>query len=228
MKLPEIYLTTPIIDAQAEPAAICAQLSALIPLLPCSALRISLAPSDERNLLRLVKPFTSTAQNCGVAAILDIVADQGALAGLDLSRIASRGGADGVHLRDLAAARDAIAQFSGARAVGLGNPRTRHDAMEAGEAGIDYLVFGEPRLDGSMPPFDAACERATWWAGIFEVPCAIFLPDLGGIDAALETGAEFIAVGDAVFAHPDGPEAGARALVAALQARGESGDHESG
>ncbi|MCC5979208.1 MAG: thiamine phosphate synthase [Salinarimonas sp.] len=221
MKTPEIYLTTPTIDAHSEPAALCAQLSALIPLLPCSALRIRLSPSDERNLVRLLKPFTSTAQNCGVAAILDIVAEPVALAEFDLARIASRGGADGVHLRDLAAARAAIAQFAGTRAVGLANPRTRHDAMEAGEAGVDYLVFGEPRVDGSMPPFDVACERASWWAEIFETPCAIFLPDLGDIDAALATGAEFLAVGDAIFAHPDGPEAGALALAAVLQARRE-------
>ncbi len=216
MKTPEIYLATPLIDAQSEPAAICAQLRVMLPLLPCAALRIRLAPSDERSLTRLIKPFCAIAHEAGIAAILDIDAEPDVLAGLDLAQIAARGGADGLHLRDLAAAREAITRFAGERAVGLVNPRTRHEAMEAGEAGIDYLSFGEPRRDGSLPDFDAACERAAWWAEIFEPPCAIFLPAREDIDAALATGAEFLAVGDVVFAHPDGAEAGARDLAEAL------------
>ena len=222
MTSPEIYLATPLIDIGSEPAALCTQLRALLPLLPCAALRVRLAAGDERSLTRLLKPFCATAHEAGIAVILDINAAPDALAGLDLAQIATRGGADGLHLRDLAAAREAITRFDGARSVGLANPRTRHEAMEAGEAGIDYLSFGEPRPDGSMPPFDVACERAAWWAEIFETPCAIFLPGLGDIDAALATGTEFLAVGDVVFNHADGPEAGAHALAAALA---ESGNH---
>lgn len=221
MTSPEIYLATPLIDAGAEPAALCMQLRTILPLLPCAALRVRLAAGDERGLTRLLKPFCATAHEAGIAVILDIDAAPDALAGLDLAQIVTRGGADGLHLRDLAAARDAIARFGGDRAVGLANPRTRHEAMEAGEAGVDYLSFGEPRPDGSMPPFDAACERASWWAEIFETPCAIFLPGLGDIDAALATGSEFLAAGDVVFAHTGGPEEGARALAAALGASGD-------
>jgi thiamine-phosphate pyrophosphorylase len=213
---PEIYLATPLIDADAEPAALCTQLRVVLPLLPCAALRVRLAPADERGLTRLLKPFCATAHEAGIAAILDIDAESEVLAGLDLAQITTRGGADGLHLRDLTQARAAVGRFAGERAVGLANPRTRHEAMEAGEAGVDYLSFGEPRRDGSLPAFEAACERAAWWAEIFETPCAIFLPALGDIESALTTGAEFLAVGDVVFAHPEGAEAGARQLAAAL------------
>ena len=220
MSSPEIYLATPLVDSGSEPAVLCAQLRHILPLMPCAALRIRLAIADERSLTRLLKPFCAIAHEAGIAAILDVDAAPDLLDGLDLAQIAARGGADGLHLRDLPAARDAVTRFAGERMVGLANPRTRHEAMEAGEAGIDYLSFGEPRRDGSLPAFDAACERATWWAEIFETPCTIFLPASDAIDAALATRAEFIAVGDLVFGHADGAEAGARAFAAALATHG--------
>ena len=48
--------------------------------------------------------------------------------------------------------------------------------MTLGEAGADYLMFGEPRPDGSLPALDEVVERAAWWAEIFETPCVAFAP----------------------------------------------------
>ncbi len=81
--------------------------------------------------------------------------------------------------------------------------------MSLGEAGADYLLFGEPRPDGSLPALPAVLERAAWWAEIFETPCVAFAPSLDAVARLAATGAEFIALGDAVWAH----EAGAAAAV---------------
>ncbi|HSP24356.1 MAG TPA: thiamine phosphate synthase, partial [Saliniramus sp.] len=66
----------------------------------------------------------------------------------------------------------------------------------------------EPRVDDSIPAQDVALERASWWAEIFETPGVIYAPSLVDIANAVATGAEFVALRDAVFAHPDGAAKG--------------------
>ncbi len=88
--------------------------------------------------------------------------------------------------------------------------------MSVGEAGADYLIFGEPRPDGSLPALESVAERAAWWAEIFETPCVAYAPTLDAIPQLAATGAEFVALGDAVWSHPDGPAAAVRLATAAL------------
>jgi thiamine-phosphate pyrophosphorylase len=90
--------------------------------------------------------------------------------------------------------------------------------MEAAEAGCDYVMFGEPREDGSMPPFPAVLERVQWWAELFETPCIAFAPTLDEVGPLAATGCEFVALGDAVFKHPDGPAEAVRQAHAAIAA----------
>ena len=52
--------------------------------------------------------------------------------------------------------------------------------MSLGEAGADYLLFGEPRPDGSLPSLESVVERAAWWAEIFETPCVAYRAEPGG------------------------------------------------
>jgi thiamine-phosphate pyrophosphorylase len=91
--------------------------------------------------------------------------------------------------------------------------------MTAGEGGVDYVMFGEPRPDGLLPPIAAVAERAAWWAEIFETPCVAYAPTLEALARLARTGAEFVALGDAVWDHPDGPAAAVRAALDALAAR---------
>jgi thiamine-phosphate pyrophosphorylase len=86
--------------------------------------------------------------------------------------------------------------------------------MEFGEAGVDYVMFGEPRADGSLPPLEAVIERAAWWAEIFQTPCIAYAPTLEAVSDLVRTGAEFIGVGEAVWSHSEGPAA---AVAAALE-----------
>ena len=76
--------------------------------------------------------------------------------------------------------------------------------MTAGEAGVDYLMFGEMRPDGSVPDPDAVIERATWWAEIFATPCVAVAPSLDMAAAFAATGAEFVAIGEPAWTHAAG------------------------
>ena len=109
---------------------------------------------------------------------------------------------------------EALASLHPARIVGAGGLRSRDDAMAAGEAGADYVMFGEPRRDGFTPPLAETVERTAWWAEIFETPCVAFAGALDAVAPLTAAGADFVALGDAIWLAPsaaaaDGPGAGA-------------------
>lgn len=115
-------------------------------------------------------------------------------------RLAARAGADGAHVQgagdDLA---DALASLQPDRIVGVGGLRGRDDAMSAGEAGADYVMFGEPRPDGFTPPLAETAERIAWWAEIFETACVGYAETLEAVATLREAGADFVALGDAAW-----------------------------
>ncbi|MCA3674558.1 MAG: thiamine phosphate synthase, partial [Methylobacterium sp.] len=118
-------------------------------------------------------------------------------------RLVARLGLDGVHAQasdDLGALVEALKPQ---RILGVGGLRSRHEAMEAGERHIDYVMFGEPRADGFVPPLAQTIERAEWWATIFNVPCVAYAPDLDSVAPLTATGTEFIAVGPWLFEAED-------------------------
>ena len=207
-----LYLVTPVLD----------DCTAFAPLLQagCAAEGVAavlarLAPADERTLVNRVKTLAPAAQEHGAALVIAVEGEA------DLAAIAARGGADGVHLRgDLKRVRELRERLKGERAIGVGGLRTRDDAMTLGEAGADYLMFGEPRPDGTLPAFDGVVERAAWWAEIFETPCVAFAPDRAAVPALAATRAEFIALGDAVWSHPSGAAAAAGLALEALRQTG--------
>lgn len=154
-----------------------------------AAVLLRLAEGDERTQIARIKRLAPAVQAGNVALVVDA------------SPVAAvRGGADGVHLAGSAdAIADARATLKSERIIGAGGLRARHDAMDVGEAGVDYVMFGEPRPDGTLPPLPAVIERAGWWAEIFETPCVAYAPDLAAVSALAETGAEFIALGEWAF-----------------------------
>ena len=154
-----------------------------------AAILLRLAPGDDRSRIERVKRLAGPVQANNVALVVE-----------DTALVAARGGADGVHLTGgPAAVAEARSSLKGERIIGIGALRARHDAMDAGEAGVDYVMFGEPRPDGSLPPLAAVVERAGWWAEIFETPCVAYAPDAESIPALVETGAEFVALGAWAF-----------------------------
>jgi thiamine-phosphate pyrophosphorylase len=121
----------------------------------------------------------------------------------------------GVHLSSSARAIETINSLHRVdRSVGIGGLKARHDAMEVAELGADYVMFGEPRPDGSLPTLEMVLERTEWWAELFNTPCVAYASDMAHIAPLVGTGAEFIGLGESVFSHPEGPtEAIRQALV---------------
>ena len=64
--------------------------------------------------------------------------------------LVARAGADGAHVSGIEPMQDALEQLKPDRIVGVGGLHTRHDSMVAGEAGADYLLFGEPDAEGQQ------------------------------------------------------------------------------
>lgn len=188
---PRLYLVSPLLES-AEPFG--DALAQACGAADVAAVLLRLAPADERSLINTVKALAPVAQNAGAAVLVEIAGE------FDAALVAARGGADGVHSAvpgDVKALRGRVRD---GRMLGVGQLRTKHDAMSAGEAGVDYVMFGEPRPDGSLPALPAVIERASWWAEIFETPCIAYCPDAESVPALIETGAEFVALGEWVFA----------------------------
>ncbi|QRM28891.1 thiamine phosphate synthase [Microvirga sp. VF16] len=203
-----LYLITPVL----EDASFAPRLAQACGTGTVAAVLLRLAPADERSLINLVKTLAPAAQEHGAAVI---VAAEGKA---DLANVAARGGADGVHIpADPTRVRELRDRLKSERAIGVGAIRTKDDAMTLGEAGVDYLLFGEPRPDGSLPPLESVVERASWWAEIFETPCVAYAPSLDAVETLAATNAEFVALGDAVWNHADGPTAAVKAAAEILE-----------
>lgn len=135
--------------------------------------------------------------------------------------------ADGLHVRQAGediddALNAAIRQLKPDHIVGVGGLRNRHTAMAAGELDIDYVLFGEPAPDGYIPPFAHTLERTSWWCEIFNVPCVAFAASLEDAAKLAATGAEFIALREAVWNDPRGITAALEALSTQLAIRAKS------
>ncbi len=144
-------------------------------------------------------------QAAGVAAI--IAGD---------SRVAGRAKADGLHVQGTAEdVAEAVEKYTPKMMVGAGGFKGRHTALETGDVGPDYVFFGKFGGDIKPEAHSKNLDLAEWWASMVEIPCIV----MGGTDPAsalvcAETGAEFVALGQAVFADP----ARAAALVGEVNA----------
>lgn len=127
----------------------------------------------------------------------------------DDTQAMGRSGADGLYIaKNLDRLKDAVARFSPKRIIGYGGARSRHAAMEAGEAKADFLFLGDLEGDIRPEPHPKNLVLGEWCAEVMQLPVAV----MGGsaLESALtvaECGVDFVAMGRAVFAHPDGPEA---------------------
>lgn len=153
------------------------------------------------NLVRWVQ----TIQAAGAAALIpnDIMA-------------AERSGADGVHV-DVGPLAPVLQRFKPAGIVGAGSLLTDHDAMEAGERGVDYVMFGDVQPGQHPAPLEERLDRIGWWAEIFQVPCVAMAQTVAEVAPFASAGADFVALGDAIWTHPAGAAAAVHEADAALQ-----------
>jgi thiamine-phosphate pyrophosphorylase len=203
--LARLYLLTPPVE---RPAAV-TDMADAVASADVAAVLLRLADADERSLINLVKEIAPKVQRRDVALIL---------AGRD--DIVARSGADGAHLGDVEALKEAVSRLKPKSIAGAGGLHTRHEAMEAAEAGADYVMFGEPDAAGRRPSFDSVVDRVEWWAEVFEIPCVAYAARLEEISTLAGAGADFVAVGEAVFDDPRGVRA---ALADAAARLGKAG-----
>jgi len=185
---PRLYLMTPVV---ADVSTFSAQLEMALDAGDVAAVLLRLANADDRTLINHVKALAPLIQNKGVALLLEGRAD-----------LVARGGADGAHLSGIGKFTAAIEMLKPERIVGAGALVSRHDAMLAAEQGADYVMFGEPDSTGNCPAFSAIEERVRWWAEVFEIPCVGYSESLQTISPLVAAGADFVALGDAVWREP--------------------------
>lgn len=195
---PRLYLITPpIFDATPYPPLFEAAFAACD--VACILLRIAAAGEGEKE--KIVRALAPLVQKHGVACL---VADD--------PQLALHANADGVHIAgEEDRLESALRALKPGRIVGVGGLQTRHAAMIAGEAGADYVMFG-----GGGEPHAAVVSRVAWWAEIFSVPCVGYADNPSAIGDLVRAGADFIALGDAVFANPRGATVALRDAAALL------------
>jgi thiamine-phosphate pyrophosphorylase len=137
----------------------------------------------------------------------------------DRPDLAAECGADGVHIGADDGEYETARELLGAEAaIGVSCYDSRHRAMEAGEAGADYVAFGAFYPTTSKTPRSRAePEILDWWRELTVVQSVA----IGGITAdncapLVKAGADFLAVIAAVWDHPEGAAAGVKAINDAI------------
>ena len=171
---------------------------------PVAAFQFRVKGVDQHEAARLAEPLRRVCADAEVAFIVN-----------DSVALAKRLGADGVHLgQSDGDPREARLALGPAAQIGVTCHDSRHLAMEAGEAGADYVAFGAFYPTATKEtPHRPEPSILGWWSRLFEIPCVA----IGGITPAnglplVEAGADFLAVSSAVWSAAD-----AAAAVAAFR-----------
>jgi thiamine-phosphate pyrophosphorylase len=184
---PRLYLVTPVIE---DAAAFSGTLRDALAAADIAAVLVRLKPAGERDLINRIKLLAPLVQEKDIALLLD-----------GWPELVARAGADGSHLTGIEAFMAAVDGLKPAKIAGCGGVNSRDDAMLAGERGADYVMMGH---GSRRPPFDAIVERIEWWSELFTVPCVGFAASLLEVAPLSAAGADFVAIGDAVWDDPRG------------------------
>lgn len=158
---------------------------------PVAAFQFRVKDIDRHEAARLAEPLQRICADAGTAFIVN-----------DSVSLAKRLGADGVHLgQSDGDPREARLALGPSVQIGVTCHASRHLAMEAGEAGADYVAFGafHPTTTKTVE-HHADPVMLSWWSTLFELPCVA----IGGITPAnaaplVAAGADFLAVSGAVW-----------------------------
>ena len=192
---PRLYLATRVVD---DPQPLATSLPGLLTAADIAAVLVRLRAAEPRGMIARVKTLAPAIQNAGAALLLDGELLDGQF------ELVARAGADGAHLTGIKALEEALPGLKPDRIAGCGGLVTRHDSMGAGELGADYVLFGEPDAQGKRPSPDAVAERLQWWAELFEPPCIGYAATREEAYEFALAGADFVLVGDLVWADARG------------------------
>lgn len=184
------------------------RLSAALDAGSVAAFQLRIKGMDDHAIARLGEPLRRICADRDINFIVN-----------DSIGLAKRLGADGVHLgQGDGDPREARAALGPAAQIGVTCHDSRHLAMEAGEAGADYVAFGSfyPTMTKDVHHHPEPSILG-WWTTLFELPCVA----IGGITPAnsaplIAAGADFIAVCNAVWGAPEGEAAAVRAFARIL------------
>ncbi|HEY0627040.1 MAG TPA: thiamine phosphate synthase [Allosphingosinicella sp.] len=185
------------------------QLKAALDGGPVAAFQLRLKGLNDHAVARAAEPLQAICAERDVAFLVN-----------DSMALAKRLGADGVHLgQGDGDPREARALLGPSAQIGVTCHDSRHLAMEAGEAGADYVAFGSffPTTTKEVL-HQPEPSILSWWSTLFELPCVA----IGGITPdngreLVKAGADFLAVCSAVWAHKDGPGAAVAAFQEVLK-----------
>lgn len=201
-----LYLISPPVIE--NPAAFAAQFRLALKGGDVACLQLRLKGADDDAVLYAAEALIPIAADHGVALLIN-----------DRPDLAYRAGADGVHIGQSDAPYKKARSILGDDAtIGVTCHNSRHLALEAGEAGADYVAFGAffPTTTKDAPT-RADPDILEWWAYATTVPSVA----IGGITPAncrplIDAGADFLAVSSAVWTAPDGPDKAVHALHEAM------------
>lgn len=158
---------------------------------PVAAFQFRVKDVDQHEAAALAEPLRRICSDADVAFIVN-----------DSIALAKRVGADGVHLgQGDGDPREARLALGPAGQIGVTCHASRHLAMEAGDAGADYVAFGAfYPTQTKTTDYVADPVLLSWWSTVFEIPCVA----IGGITPAnapplVAAGADFLAVSHAVW-----------------------------
>lgn len=161
-------------------------------------------PADDAQTVALARKLIPMCQEKDVAVLIN-----------DRPDLAKSLGADGVHIGQSDAPYAEARKLLGADAIiGVTCHDSRHLALQAGEAGADYVAFGAFFPTGTKDVAHRADpDLLDWWQQMIEIPCVA----IGGItvnnaEPLVRAGADYLAVSSGVWGHPDGPGAAVRAF----------------
>jgi thiamine-phosphate pyrophosphorylase len=183
----QLYLISPLEVGGRFPA----RLERALDAGPVAAFQFRVKDVDQHEAARLAEPLQAICRARGVAFIVN-----------DSIALAKRLKADGVHLgQQDGTVREAREALGREAQIGVTCHASRHLAMEAGEAGADYVAFGSFFPSGTKASeHRPEPELLAWWQGLMEIPCVA----IGGITPQncrplVEAGADFLAVSAAVW-----------------------------
>ncbi len=171
-----------------------------------ASFQLRLKDVSDDDLRRATDILRPVVQAAGTAFILN-----------DRPDLAHELGCDGVHVGQEDAPYDKARRIMGTDAiVGVTCHASRHLAMEAADAGADYVAFGAffPTTT-KTPKTQADSDILAWWSETTVVPCVA----IGGITvenapSLVAAGADFLAVSAGVWTYPQGPAAAVKAFNA--------------
>ena len=199
---PQIYLLTP---PAFDPEAFAPRLAAVLDAQEVACLRLTLASTDEDTVARAADTCREVTHARDVALVIERHLG-----------LVERLGLDGVHLPDGARGVRAARKALGPDAiVGAFCGASRHDGMNAGEAGADYVAFGPVGMTALGTGARAGREIFEWWSEMIELPVVAE----GALDAetvaSLAPVTDFLAFGEEIWREADAAAALSR-LIAAI------------